>query len=1042
MQPKKLTIENFGPYLHETVDFDAFQTTGLFLISGKTGAGKTTLFDAMTFALFGETSGNQRFGKEMRSNFALPAEETTVTFLFEHQGFFYEIVRKPEQELQKKRGTGTKVQAAKVQLTIFDAQLKERAAYSKKTDVEGFIHDLLQLNAKQFFQLILLPQGEFRNFLIASSTDKEKLLRHLFQTQLYQRMNEWLKNQQKAQQNQLHEQWLRQEVLQNQFRWLTLEATSEAFPEAVTWRERLPLWETELAAQQLELEQLETQWQAQKQAKQEMTEAVQQAQLLQQQVTERTNLLTEQAQLEADSPLQVAREHLLTQLDWAQTQKHLVDQKAQLATDLLHIQTQLTTLAEQVAQTDQLMTTWQANRSVSAQLQEQEQTIIQRLQAIEYLLPLAQTCQELEQALQLSTAQEAELAALLAASKEQEQQQQADQMALQANWIEQQTVFALEAEVRQIAYFLADWRKQEQTLQQLTMNVTTGQKKRLQVQEQLTALQPIQTAALAQLKQAKSEFARKMIQRLQHDLLPDEACPVCGSTTHPSLTTQQVQVDRSTVADLEQAVTTAEGLVATLQQQQLQLQTDEALVLDQLAKWQTERQHVQEAQATFLAMVQTKLARTTPITDLVALEAEVTAHYQTIQANYESQMAQQAQLTQSLAYIQQEQLIKQEAFTQQVTARQLQEKEYQLAREQLGEATLTSLLAEQAQQSSRLTQLQAERQADQEQGEQLRIEEARLHEQHKQLAAQFTKLDEQLTQVTAELTKQLGTAFGGVTLAQFEQWLNDQDQREELRKQTTTYREQKQFVTKRLTELLHLEKQELPDVAHLLTQLESQEHLVDTTYSAVIQLREHIQQNQALYDEMVAEQQQYAQQFEQLSQLQELAEVINGENQAKLSLERYVLQQFLAEILEVANERFQRLTKGRYQFVLGDRIGSYRSQTGLEIDIYDDHAGETRRAQTLSGGESFIAALALALSLADVIQARAGGMTIDALFIDEGFGSLDEEALDVAIEALEMVEKEGRLIGIISHVRELKERISQQLLVQTNGNGTSFLEYR
>ena len=183
--------------------------------------------------------------------------------------------------------------------------------------------------------------------------------------------------------------------------------------------------------------------------------------------------------------------------------------------------------------------------------------------------------------------------------------------------------------------------------------------------------------------------------------------------------------------------------------------------------------------------------------------------------------------------------------------------------------------------------------------------------------------------------------------------------------------------------------------------------------------------------------QQNVEELAQLGQLQQLAETINGENVKKTSLERYVLQQFLTEILDVANERLARLTRGRYQFELADKVGSYRSSTGLEIDIYDDNAGQVRRAHTLSGGESFIAALALAISLADVIQQRAGGIEIEALFIDEGFGSLDEESLEMAMEALEMIENEGRMIGIISHVRELRARILQQVFVETNGSGQS-----
>lgn len=164
--------------------------------------------------------------------------------------------------------------------------------------------------------------------------------------------------------------------------------------------------------------------------------------------------------------------------------------------------------------------------------------------------------------------------------------------------------------------------------------------------------------------------------------------------------------------------------------------------------------------------------------------------------------------------------------------------------------------------------------------------------------------------------------------------------------------------------------------------------------------------------------------------------------QKKISLERYVLRTYLEKVLVVANQRLALLTKNRYQFELNQATGSYKNQTGLEINVYDDNSGSSRSAHTLSGGESFIAALALALSLAEVIQEESGGVLIEALFIDEGFGSLDEEALEMAMEALETIENEGRMIGIISHVSELKAQIPQQLQIKTNGNGQSHVTYQ
>jgi exonuclease SbcC len=183
-------------------------------------------------------------------------------------------------------------------------------------------------------------------------------------------------------------------------------------------------------------------------------------------------------------------------------------------------------------------------------------------------------------------------------------------------------------------------------------------------------------------------------------------------------------------------------------------------------------------------------------------------------------------------------------------------------------------------------------------------------------------------------------------------------------------------------------------------------------------------------------------QLDELSQMLQLYQTMNGDNPQKISLERYVLQWYLAEVLQCANQQLNQLTKGRYRFELKQETGRSKGNTGLEINVYDDNAGATRSSHTLSGGESFIAALSLALGLAEVIQSQAGGVAIEALFIDEGFGSLDEEALEMAMEALESIENAGRMIGIISHVRELKERIPQQIIVETSGTGRSSIRYQ
>lgn len=180
-----------------------------------------------------------------------------------------------------------------------------------------------------------------------------------------------------------------------------------------------------------------------------------------------------------------------------------------------------------------------------------------------------------------------------------------------------------------------------------------------------------------------------------------------------------------------------------------------------------------------------------------------------------------------------------------------------------------------------------------------------------------------------------------------------------------------------------------------------------------------------------------AEQQETINQLQLLVETVSGSGDAKLGLERYVLQAQLREILKVANQHLKQLSSGRYAMLLHKEAGAYQKNTGLEIDVYDDNVGELRSVHTLSGGESFIAALSLALALGEVIQNESGGISIDTLFVDEGFGSLDQESLTMAMAALENIESNDRMIGIISHVTILQEQVPYQIQVQTQGQGKS-----
>lgn len=1036
MQPKSLQMKNFGPFIDEKLDFSQLQAGGLFLISGKTGAGKTTIFDGMTFALFGETSGNLRSGKEMRSMFASPTEETSVTFTFEHQRFTYQIQRKPEQTLAKKRGDGVTNQTAKVQLTIFDADGKEKKQISKRTEVDAFIKDLLQLDAKQFFQIMMLPQGEFRNFLIASSNEKERVLRNLFGTEMYQQFNEWLKEQVKAQSRKLEHQQLVASQIMERFEW-------EEEQEVLTVAECLTLWGQDLEKQQIQLQQL---LQRKDQTMQEMKaaqEAFYRAKEIENARIERQGLQEKARELHAKKNEIAQKKAQLNQLVWALEHQEIMQQKEERVKEAQQAAQQINETKQQLQEIQQQQISWQDQRSLIDGIKKKQEAASQKVQRIQQQIPLAQRTQaqqeevaQLEKAAQQQTTELTKINQAQASAKT-----QAQHLAEEID-----TLRGFQAE----AVKLVETQAQVEKWQQAKMLFHEAEQKageQQQIHSELVLEQQQLTASLLELqktlKQETSQNARMQIARLRLLLEENEPCPVCGSLDHPN-TQEHTTYRIEDIIASEQRLEHTQEKLTKIQQQVSANQTLQEQATLRISEWQATSAAAQKQVELAWTAVQQAFAALQPIENQEAITEETTVAELKKRQSFNQQKAASYEEAQKKHQAVNEQLATFNESYQQVSeqvkkaqeARQLAEGKLASLQEQLAGATYEQLQADLGETNGLLMEYTQQIEADARQEAQINEQQAILSEKLKNLQQFFEEKQAAKTKAEQRLTQRLQEA--GMTEETMRDLIAQAPQTTILSEEIKTYEQETAFVQQRLALLdAQLKEQATIDLNQLETAYLQLQTVMEELQQETVRKQEKVNGNQRLFDELQVIYQQNVEELAQLGQLQQLAETINGENVKKTSLERYVLQQFLTEILEVANERLARLTRGRYQFELADKVGSYRSSTGLEIDIYDDNAGQVRRAHTLSGGESFIAALALAISLADVIQQRAGGIEIEALFIDEGFGSLDEESLEMAMEALEMIENEGRMIGIISHVRELRARILQQVFVETNGSGQS-----
>ncbi|MDT2986959.1 AAA family ATPase [Enterococcus casseliflavus] len=1029
-------MKNFGPFIDEKLDFSQLQAGGLFLISGKTGAGKTTIFDGMTFALFGETSGNLRSGEEMRSMFASPTEETSVTFTFEHQRFTYQIQRKPEQTLAKKRGDGVTNQTAKVQLTIFDAEGKEKKQISKRTEVDAFIKDLLQLDAKQFFQIMMLPQGEFRNFLIASSNEKERVLRNLFGTEMYQQFNEWLKEQVKAQSKKLEHQQLVASQIMERFEW-------EEAQEVLTVAEGLTLWAQDLEKQQAQLQQL---LHKKDQAIQEMKaaqDAFYRAKEIENARIEWQGLQEKSRELHAKKTEIAQKKAQLNQLVWALEHQEIMQQKEERVKEAQQAAQQINETKQQLQGIQQQQVSWQDQRSLIDGIKKKQEAASQKVQRIQQQIPLAQRTQaqqeevaQLEKAAQQQTTELTKINQAQASAKTQAQHLAEEIETLRGFQTEAVKLVETQALVEKWQQAKVQFREAEQK---------AGEQQ--QIHSELVLEQQQLAASLLELqktlKQETSQNARMQIARLRLLLEENEPCPVCGSLDHPN-TQEHTTYRIEDIIASEQRLEQTQEKLTKIQQQVSANQTLQEQATLRISEWQANSAAAQKQVELAWTAVQQAFATLQPLEHQEAITEETTvaelkkrqSFNQQKAASYEDAQKKHQAVNEKLATLNESYQQVSEQAKKAQEARQLAEGKLASLQEQLAGATYEQLQADLAKTNGLLREYTQQIEADARQEAQLNEQQAILSEKLKNLQQFFKEKQAAKTKAEQRLTQRLQEA--GMTEETMRELIAQAAQTTVLSEEIKTYEQETVFVQQRLALLdAQLKEQAAIDLNQLEADYLQLQTVMEELQQETVRKQEKVNGNQRLFDELQVIYQQNVEELAQLGQLQQLAETINGENVKKTSLERYVLQQFLTEILEVANERLARLTRGRYQFELADKVGSYRSSTGLEIDIYDDNAGQVRRAHTLSGGESFIAALALAISLADVIQQRAGGIEIEALFIDEGFGSLDEESLEMAMEALEMIENEGRMIGIISHVRELRARILQKVFVETNGSGQS-----
>ena len=992
MMPISLTLSAFGPYPDTiTIDFESFQEDGLFLITGPTGSGKTMIFDAMIFALYGKTSGQIRQTDSLRCDHALNEIPTFVEFSFSLHQQNYTIKRNPKYYLEGKK---TPKQPSAL-LILPDGKMVEGIK-----EVNQKMISLLGVDDQQFKQICMIAQGEFTKLIMASSDEREKVLRELFHSETYQKLEEKLKVHLKTYQD-------KYDLLLNKRKDLMQELQVEDHQEYLSKQTKL------IASQQKEYDDLKKDLDQKKQQLQlyrlqnqrliQLKDLKQQFQDLKKQENDYQELN------KTVDTLKKAQETNYLYISYIKQQKKLQTLKLNQEDFLKQLKKLEKDYQEKKVQANTLTVKQQTKEKLQNQIQETKQLINQIYQYqndYQNLQTLKQQYRMLDEEHKLFLKKKEKFENGL--QRDQERIQSEQQVQSKYELIKQQYVRLNEQKVK--VHQFSDYYDQI-----LKLNENKSD-----LQEEYTVVEKQVDHEKMQYNQMEKLYFRKQAGIFALQLKEDQPCPICGSLHHPH--PAQIEKEDITKEKLDQQA-------KKVKQQEHRLQDILQKIL--LSNQKKEMLVKQTKQLSSELNIQEEISKEIFIKELDHLskdEKRMKKEYLELQdelkyiqklkksvalslkdmSTYESKELKQAQSLENI----------------QVQIHQLSGKlDDSLRQYEIGEVNKNY---QQVQKEYRQLSLEIET---------IQQDYEKVKNKYLEIKTKISSLNQQIIQeqeIYDELDNKYHTALDA--FINEEEFLNLKTQINQISILEKKYQDYLISLKSLNEQIISLEN-EVKDSTYV--DLSS---LSETIKEVNQQLREKnddlekLKIDYSLKEKMIKDIQKINQQLEKdedtYQRYLDLYNLASGKNNARVSIERYVLATYFENMLIYANVIMKQLSQGRYQLLRKDDAGKGRSQQGLELDVFDQESGNIRSIKTLSGGESFKAALSLALGLSRMVQDYAGGIELNTLFIDEGFGSLDSQSLDQAMNCLMELHHENKLIGIISHVSDLKDRIERQLVVE------------
>ena len=1034
MRPIKLTISAFGPYASkQVIDFEELKGRNIFVISGKTGAGKTTIFDAISYALYGEASGESRETDSLRSHFADDNTETYVELEFELRGERYIVNRVPKQKKKRVRGDGYTEKTADATLILPDGKV-----ITKVKNVTDKIIEILGITREQFKQIVMLAQGEFKKLLLADSVEREGIFRKIFNTYDFEKIQAELKdkaaNLSKNRTKSKHEMEINLKNIKGEHDIVIDEYVD--FPLVIEKLKDL----------------LERDNNIYKTLNEEGKEVDNNLQVKNQEkaIIETNNNLIKEKEI-----ITKALEELLSKEDeYKNKSKTIIDGKN--AKEVKYIEDKLIETTKKLTKREEdynlslknidSLKLKQEEANKLLQIEESKECDREKLSVeINNLNKLEEKIIELDSLNNkvMHLKQSAENSKLqiinnkketeeLKKSKEEKELQLKDIATLETKKVE------LESDIKAKNKTLDEVRELFKVIRSFQNTYIEHNNKAKEYKEFEVEYKKVKENYEAMDDLYKKEQAGILASKLQEN----EPCPVCGSTNHPNKATIKENLKIPTKEELK----VAKENLDKLEKENLEkinnlttLNSNKTTYLEQVNNhlsmlsatlnidktFNSETAKVVKNLGTELKSVIDKLKdELLKVIDKISLKEKIEKELNLITTTInereqslikleECEKNYTTELTQNITKIDEYKKEIPENITDLKTLNNLIEvktKELNISKEKLAKLRLEN--------ENLAKKLEGENSTSKEINKS--IEELKL-----EIANNQTNFNEAIKEQGFDNIEDYENAKLKISMV------------EVLEKEVENYNSELKLTKAKREDIVNKTKDIVfMDITTIDEEIKSIQENKKELEGKLRDLHSIIDNNKTVLKNVENLNIEFKEIEKEYKVVGELADLANGKKAPYISFERYILASYFEDIIEAANIRLEKMTGDRFSLIRKTSKSKGAGQKGLELEIYDNYTDSSRDVSSLSGGESFKASLSLALGLSDIVQSNAGGVSLDTMFVDEGFGTLDPQSLDNAIDSLLELQRGGRLVGIISHVEELKDRIDAKLEVTSTSKGS------